>query len=123
MFSIKNNGEIYLNRGDCFKAPLFINMGTDEEPVRVDLIKFPYLEVYMGIMYPNQSFENAIIRKKFTEKDINQYGDVVVSIEPEDTINLYPGKYYYEIKARIYNDKDGEFVRTIINKNTFMIMM
>ena len=47
-------------------------MGTDTEPVRVDLHKFPYLEVYMGIMLPHQSFETAMIKKKFTVKEITQ---------------------------------------------------
>lgn len=122
MFHIDNSGIISLNRGDHFQAPLFINMGTDDDPVRVDLIKFPYLEVYMGIMLPHQTFETAIIKKKFTVKDVNDKGDVVVTIQPEDTINLKPGKYFYEIKARIDDSIDGEYVRTIINKTQFLVL-
>ena len=80
MFHINNSGIISLNRGDSFKVPLFINMGTDSEPVRVDLHKFPYLEVYMGIMLPHQTFESAIIKKKFTVDEIarNYYANVDV---------------------------------------------
>lgn len=122
MFHINNSGIISLNRGDSFKVPLFINMGTDTEPVRVDLHKFPYLEVYMGIMLPHQTFETAIIKKKFTVDNANDKGDVVVNIEPAETMNLRPGKYFYEIKARLDDPIEGEYVRTVINKTQFLVL-
>ena len=122
MFHISNSGIISLNRGDSFKVPLFINIGTEEEPARVDFHKFPYLEIYMGIMLPHQAFESAIIRKKFTVQDANDKGDIIITLTPEETLNLRPGKYFYEIKGRLEDSIDDEYVRTIINKTYFLVL-
>ena len=67
---------IKLNRGDCVQIPLFINIGTDEEPVRLDFNRFKDLdiEVYLGVYPPNSKFEHSIIRKKFTYLDVNDLG-------------------------------------------------
>lgn len=121
MASISNLGVITLTRGDCFKAPLFINIGTESEPIRLDVLKFPELEVYLGVYLPGTKFENSIIRKQFGVNNCNEYGDIVVNIDPEDTLKLRPGNYNYAIKARLYDKKYGEWVATIVDSNKFYI--
>ena len=115
---------IKLNRGDCAQIPLFINIGTDEEPVRLDFNKFKDLdiEVYLGVYAPNSKFEHSIIRKKFTYLDANNLGDIIIKIEPQDTFMLYPGKYYYQIKARMEDPIQGEWISTIVDKQEFYIL-
>lgn len=102
MINISNNGFISINRGDTFTVPLFINKGTKQDPVRLYVQNHPNAEVFLGVMEPNQSFEHAIIKKRFTpSSDVNQFGDLVLSFKDTDTINLLPGLYYYCIKARL----------------------
>lgn len=122
MAFIDNLGVITLNRGDCFKAPLFINVGTKEEPIRLDALKFPEIEIYFGVYAIGDKFENSFIAKKFTYEDSNPKGDVIISIDPEDTLYRRPGVYLYSIKARMQSDAYGEWINTIIDGNRFYIV-
>lgn len=117
MFSISKNGIIELSRGDNIEIPLFINKGTPLEPIRYDLIKYPNTQIYFGLMFPGQQFENAVIKKKYTRDNINDLGDIIIKIAPEDTIYLDPGKYFYEIKAVL---EDG-MVNTLIQRTEFWL--
>jgi len=96
--TITKDNKVSMTRGDSWEVPLFLNKGTAMKPLRY------YLQdedkVYLAIMEPNQPFEQAIVKKVFTNKNINRNGDVVVRIEPEDTACLKPGKYFYQIKAK-----------------------
>ena len=96
MYSISDNGIISLNRGDYFSVPLFINAGTVLEPIRYILEGDD--KVYLSIMEGNQPFECGIIRKVFTKEDLNEYSDVNIILESNDTEKLLPGRYYYSIK-------------------------
>ena len=84
MAIIENSGKIIMNRGECFQAPLFINIGTDEEPIRLNIRELASLdiEVYLGIHLSNQLFEYSFIRKIFNYLDTNEYGDVIISLDP-----------------------------------------
>lgn len=100
MFYLYRNGFISINRGDTFEVPLFINNGTCFDPVRFYLNQHPNALVYMGVMEPNQRFEEAIIKKKYDyEDEINKCGDLIVKFKSTDTEYLLPGKYYYEVKV------------------------
>lgn len=119
MVYISNNGFIKLSRGDSFEVPLFINNGTKILPIRYCIASHPNATVYLGVMEPNQPFEEAIIRKTYNYKSkINSNGDLMISFTPEDTEYLYPGKYYYSIKI----EHDGNNVDTIVPKTEFFIM-
>lgn len=121
MFTISNNGFVTLTRGDSFRAPLFINWGTDEVPVRFAILEHPKATVYVGVMECNQRFENALIRKYYTsnsKSDVNENGDIVVNIKSTDTEYLLPGKYYYEVKVDL---GDGN-VDTVIPKTEFFVL-
>lgn len=54
-------------------------------------------------MEPNQPFEDAVIKKKFTSRlsTTNSSGDLEIKFKPSDTEYLAPGKYYYAIKAEV----------------------
>lgn len=102
MINISNNGFISMHRGDTFTVPLFINQGTKEDPIRLYIQQHPSAEVFLGVMEPNQPFECALIKKRFTPShDVNQYGDLVISFKDTDTLSVLPGLYYYCIKAKI----------------------
>lgn len=121
MVTISNNGFISLTRGDSFSVPLFINMGTGMAPVRHSLLEHPETEIYLGVMEPNQPFEQAIIRKKYTsESKVNENGDLMIEFSSRDTEYLLPGKYFYQIKAK-FIDEMGVGVDTIVSKKQFII--
>jgi hypothetical protein len=122
MFNISYNGIITVNRGDSFRMPLVLNVGTKLDPKRFELTENCY--VYIGVMEPNQPFENALIRKTLTYKDVNSKGDLIVKFSPQDTQCVLPGKYYYQVKLQVLNpdDPDDYEVHTIIDKTQFFVL-
>lgn len=116
---------ITLNRGDSY--PLTLSIDDPNSPTGYYVLKDDDA-VYFGVMDPHQLFENALIRKKFTAEDMDEAGNLSIVINPDDTIDLYPGIYYYAVKlhkSSPANQETGEDeideVLTIINKTKFII--
>lgn len=122
MFNISYNGIITVNRGDSFRMPLVLNIGTKFEPMRLTLDDYSF--VYFAVMEPNQPFENALIRKKFTKDDLLENGDILIKFKPQDTQCVLPGKYYYQVKLQKVNpdNTDDYEVHTVIDKTLFYIL-
>ena len=146
MLTIANNGIITVNRGDDFSIPLFINRGTELAPVRYTLksgeeiylgifsaganylldtdgTKF-FVEdeiTYLGIPEINEYFENAVVRKTFTNANLNENGDVILKFTHNDTKFLLPGSYFYQIRAKLLVN-DEEYINTIVRKTLFIVL-
>lgn len=116
MFSVDSHNVITITRGDSASTVIFVNQGTLIEQVRYELQ--PNDALYVGVMEPHQKFEDAIIKYKLTNEDLNRDGDVVWSFKPTDTEYLEPGKYFYQIKL-VRNS--GQYVDTIVSKTPFYI--
>jgi hypothetical protein len=122
------NNIIVINRGDSHEFDLTIVDATSADG-RYKLIGDD--TVYFGIMDPHQMFENALVRKKFTVEDTDAAGNLTIKIEPEDTLDLLPGTYYYAVKLHLNHEniqpETGESlgyidkVQTVINKTKFFI--
>ena len=121
MFNIAFNGIITINRGDSFSFPLVLNMGTTLNPSKYFLDEHAF--IYFAVMEPNQPFENALIKKKYTVHDVDEYGNVLIKFRPQDTQCVLPGKYYYQVKLQRFNSDDPEDyeVDTVIDKTLFYI--
>jgi hypothetical protein len=121
MAVVSNNNIIMINRGDTFTFDFTIDNGSTDDG-RYILKDDDAL--YFGIMDPHQLFENALIRKKYTKEDIDEMGNLIITLKPEETLDLYPGVYYYAIKLHRMTDNELEHideVLTIINKTKFII--
>lgn len=127
MLDISKNGIITVNRGDTFTTILFINVGSLMEPVRYKLRAGDKL--YLGVCEPNQPFECAVIKKVFTNADLNEDNDVIVKFKAEDTENILPGVYYYEAKLFVCykaetetEPEQPETINTVVPKTKFIIL-
>lgn len=121
MFDISSNGIIRLSRGDSFSLDIFVNIGTQLNPVQYVLGEGDRL--YFALMEPNQPFEYALIRKEFTSDDNDEDGYVIMKFTPEMTEFLVPGIYYYMVKLVRPGEESGEeLVDTIISKTKFFII-
>lgn len=123
------NNIIVMNRGDTYEFDLTID---DEASIDGRYRLTGDDAVYFGLMDPGQPFEVALVRKKFTVEDADEMGNLIITISPEDTLDLFPGKYFYAIKLHLdHEDIDpntGEFtgrridrVVTVINKTKFIL--
>ena len=122
MAFIRNSGMIVMSRGDDFVAPLFINIGTDTAPVRVNFNKFNDLDVLFLIVTKDSS-PKELFRKKFTYKDANEYGDIVIHLTSDDTRKLLAGNYNYTVTGTMFDETTNEdYVYTIVPETSIMIM-
>lgn len=116
-----SNNIIVMNRGDTYEFTLSIN---DENSLDGRYRLKDEDALYFGIMDVRQPFENALVRKKYTALDCDAQGNIVISIEPSDTIDLLPGKYYYAVKLHQLTDDAVEYIDkviTVINNTKFII--
>jgi hypothetical protein len=129
MYSTQNNA-IVITRGDSLEfKPNPITLG--------DFANYKLQgddTIYFGLMDPGQYFEEALVRKVFTAEDFASIEDFVLELDPEDTLDLLPGKYFYALKLQLNhvepdlssesdNAKSIEVnkVITLINKTKFII--
>ena len=123
MLKIYKNNNVVFARGDTIRFELFINQGTLLNPIRYNLNKHNNWEIYLGIMQPNQKFEYADIKFKFTKDnaEITQNGDLVVQIDPKLTENLCELKFYCQIKIK-HSRKQQQFITSLIPKTQMQIL-
>lgn len=101
---------IQMNRGDTYEFDFTIN---DDSDTGRYILKNDDV-VYFGIMDPHQPFENALVKKRFTKDDCDDAGNLMITIRPEDTLDLIPGIYYYCIKLHKMQDTDEEYIDQVI---------
>ena len=120
MFRISSNGIVTVNRGDSFEFPITLNIGSSID--RAEYVLGEKDVLYLGIMEPNQPFETALIRKKFTHADLDSDNNIIIRFWPEDTVCVLPGKYYYQVKLQTVDETTGrKDVETVIDKTLFYI--
>ncbi len=121
---------IKINRGDSYEFKISI---SDKENCAKNYILTGADVIYFALLYPHQHFEDAILIKGYDHTDhiiengINT-GEILIKIEPKDTMRLAPGIYYYTVKLQrggavgvVDNYTDIEEVRTIIERTKFII--
>ena len=121
MLEISNNGIISISRGDYVEIPLFINQGNKMYPIRYSMVKDPLSTVTFAVMAPQQHFERAIIKKQYSVKSQHtSQRDVMIILEPKDTLKLQPGKYFYSVRLNLF--QHGHYCqKTIIPERMFII--
>ena len=105
-----------LSRGDTFRFPITINCGTKLDPKIYELKQKDTL--YIAILEPGQSFENAIIRQTLTkENEDEETGCITFILKSSDTEYMLTGKYFITIKLE---QEDGT-VTTVLPMKEFWL--
>ena len=118
MINISHNGTVMVKRGDTFNVPLFINIGTEEEPMRLDFTNKPWLKVHFNIESAGKDGP-VLFTKTFTNLDVNEYGDIMVLLTSDETKKLRSGVYEYTIY--VTDDSDVEFNYTVTPNKMFYL--
>lgn len=123
------DNHITIVRGDYLEIALSINTGSDIYPELVDYRDVKYREstIYFALMEPNQAFEDNILWKEYKltldfvydPSNFTSDGELIIKLQPQDTIYLHPGPYYYTIKIK---DAYDNRIYTIINNSSFKVL-
>ena len=111
-----------MSRGENISTPVFVNIGTEEAPVRVDFNKFHDMDIVFQLVTKGAT-PKEVLCKKFTHKDANELGDIVITLDSKDTKSLLAGNYNYTITGTMYDTTtDEDFMYTIVPPTSIMIM-
>ncbi len=119
MQSISNNGIMTFHAGDSIFALLFLNQGNNIEHKRYILTEDD--KIFFSIMLPHSDFNCGMIRKIYTIADLNNDGDVLITLSTDETEKLRPGTYYYEIKFQTIRN-NTEYVETVVPKRKVVVL-
>lgn len=121
LYLVKKNKVITMVRGDYCSFEIILKSDDPWDPNEYKLSEGDIL--FFGVMEPHQPFEKAIIKKEYGYDDYDYEGGTLkVVMNPEDTLELEPGTYYYQVKI-LYEDETGEVhVDTAIQKTKFIIV-
>lgn len=119
MFVEIEDNYLKMNRGDTYELPLTINEGTKLNFIQYEMRRLD--KIYVGIMEPNQAWEDALIRKVLTiNSPIDEYGRPILVLDSKDTEFVLIGKYFIEIKL-VQNNNGNPRVTTILPLREFWI--
>ena len=115
---------IKLNRGDSYEVKLKLNIPDKEDATKNYTLNCSDA-IYFALCYPHQRFEEAIVIKGYDHTDYINVDEILIKIDPKDTVDLAPGIYYYTVKllqgGTLGSLDDAESVRTIIERTKFII--
>lgn len=113
---------INIYRGDSIQLEFLIDLRNNPiAPANYKLQESDKL--YIGIMQPDQLFEDAIVKKILTnESPTNKHGDPILYLNPIDTEYLMPGTYYLMAKLVQVDEEKNNVVTTVIPTTIFNIL-
>ena len=74
--------------------------------------------IFFGLMDPHQHFEYALLKKEYSNKDFDEEGNFILTLNPDDTIELAEGTYFYSIKLLRTNAE----IKTLVQKTRFHLV-
>lgn len=123
MVQIDNSQTIRMSLGDDVSFPLFVNVGSKLSPIRYEFKVGSEDLIYFYILYPNDLWEDALETLEFdcVEDNINENGDIIITIPSDITERLGEGKFEYQVRGLIEIDGEQKNV-TITNPHEFWIV-
>ena len=116
MYHIYRNNVISINRGDYLETEIKLLQGRFPFQKQIEIQDGDTL--YFGLMHNNEPFERSLLKIEYTKENINEDGNLILEIEPEDTMLLFPGVYYYEVRLLTEDSK----IITIVPRSKFIII-
>ena len=90
-------------------------------PIRYSLIKDQSAIVTFAIMTAQQEIDNALIKKYYSVNSPHtKQKDLIIVLQPNDTMRLLPGKYFYSIRVE-FDQHGHRCAKTIISKRLFIV--
>lgn len=103
---------IIMYRGDSVHIPLYVNCGDVLD--KKQLVLTENMFIYVGIMSPNQKFEDAIIKKKYSKEDMSYKVNGVVT--KFSSIPEYSATKKYSLYS-LCKDNNNVVYYSLIGKN------
>lgn len=120
MLTVNKYNILTFNKGDDIELSLFLDCGSALSPIQYELTNDDTL--YFGIIEYNQPFECALVRKIFTKNDIDENNNITIKLSGNDTYNIVPGEYSYEIKLKRDTGNGNYEVHTVVSRTKLIIL-
>lgn len=140
MYRVDQSKNIYLSRGDDFSYTF---------PVYVDNSTTPYhftptdgCMLFFYIFLPNSINYQFVLRKTFKTNgeiitdimgndfsdvtydndNIDEKGNIIVRLTPDDTMSILPGEYKYQLRVQVLDEDDNLVLKTVTNRKDFYVI-
>ena len=140
MYRVDQSKNIYLSRGDDFSYTF---------PVYVDNSTTPYhftptdgCMLFFYIFLPNSINYQYVLRKTFKTNgeiitdimgndfsdvtydndNIDEKGNIIVRLTPDDTMSILPGEYKYQLRVQVLDEDDNLVLKTVTNRKDFYVI-
>lgn len=120
MLQISRNGNVRVSKGDTFDLPVEININinnTSDTPLTIN----PTDIIYFRLFEANAPWDFPLVKKNFTGEDVDANNTLVVGFTRTDTVWLYPGTYYYEVK--VCRPREVEFIEGVEQQDTYITVI
>ena len=140
MYRVDQHKNIYLSRGDDFSYtfPVYV----DNSETAYQFVETDGCMLFFYIFLPNSINYEFVLRKTFktngdivtefeNEEDpqtisgnqnIDNKGNIIVRLTPDDTMSILPGEYKYQIRVRVRDANNNLVLKTVTNRKDFYII-
>lgn len=119
MYRVEHNNVLAIPKGDITVIP--VEVVFTQFPENYKIILDQNDKLFFGIMEPNHSFDEAIIKKEYQVDSITPDGYLNILIRPEDTACIDPGTYYWSVKV-LYTLSEGDTrITTLVDRSKMII--
>ena len=140
MYRIDQHKNIYLSRGDDFSYtfPVYV----DNSKTAYQFVETDGCMLFFYIFLPNSINYEFVLRKTFKtdgdtitdfendddpqttsgNQNIDDKGNIIVKLTPEDTMSILPGEYKYQIRVRVRDANNNLVLKTVTNRKDFYII-
>lgn len=140
MYRVDQHKNIYLSRGDDFSYtfPVYV----DNEKTAYHFEQDDGCMLFFYIFLPNSINYEFVLRKTFktdgeiiTEivdeyesevttgnDNIDENGNIIVRLTPNDTMSIRPGQYKYQIRVKVLDEDNNLVLKTVTNRKDFYVI-
>ena len=139
MYRIDRHKNIYLSRGNEKKKKIKIYVDNSETAYKFE--KNDGCMLFFYIFIPNSINYEFVMKKTFgtdgnitTEfsndkssttkvlNNIDDKGNITVTLTEEDTMKIFPGQYKYQIRVKVKDSSGNLVLKTVTNRKDFYVI-
>ena len=58
----------------------------------------------------------------YDNDNIDEKGNIIVRLTPDDTMSILPGEYKYQLRVQVLDEDDNLVLKTVTNRKDFYVI-